>query len=313
MMRAKPFQDSMALNVALLLILSLLWGCSYGFIALGLRDFPFITLMALRSIVACLVLFVIISVARFRVNHSVELWRILLLQSLLGNTIPMLLVAWAQKSVPSAMATVFGGTIPLFIFLVALIGGEKISSKRCVGAILGFFGVVLATSEGVGAFTWENILPYAALLLSSLSYAVAAIYAKNLTRVPSLFAAAGSMLWASLVLIPISVLFEDWSLARFNLLSVSNVLILGVFCSGFGFWILFKVRNSLGSVAASSQVYLRLPVGIAFGCFFLDEKIGSQGFLGSFLVAFGAFLMLSPADWIARVKKKCFSLIQRAE
>lgn len=76
------------------------------------------------------------------------------------------------------------------------------------------------------------------------------------------------MLWASLVLLAMSVLFEDWSLARFTLNSISTVLILGVFCTGVGFWILFKVRNSLGSVAASSQVYLRLPVGIAFGVFF---------------------------------------------
>jgi drug/metabolite transporter (DMT)-like permease len=170
-------------------------------------------------------------------------------------------------------------------------------------------GVVLATVDGIGAFTWENILPYAALLLSSLSYAVAAIYAKNLARVPSLFAAAGSMLWASLVLLAMSVLFEDWKLARFTLNSMSTVLILGVFCTGVGFWILFKVRNSLGSVAASSQVYLRLPVGIAFGVFFLDEKIGLLAILGSFLVALGVIVMLSPVHWFDWVKKMGFRRI----
>ncbi|WP_460505452.1 DMT family transporter [Hydrogenophaga soli] len=308
-MRVKSFQDSMAFNVALLLVLSLLWGCSYGLIALGLREFPFVTLMALRSLVACLALFAIFSITRVRVNHSVELWRMLFWQSLVGNTIPMLLVAWAQKSVPSAMATIFGSTIPLFIFLMALFEGEKISIKTCVGAVFGFLGVVLATGDGIGAFTWENILPYAALLLSSLSYAVAAIYAKNLARVPSLFAAAGSMLWASLVLLTMSVLFEDWRLARFTLNSMSTVLILGVFCTGVGFWILFKVRNSLGSMAASSQVYLRLPVGIAFGVFFLDEKVGLMVILGSFLVALGVIVILSPADWYARVKKMGFRRI----
>ena len=298
----------MALNVALLLILSLLWGCSYGLIALGLRDFPFVTLMALRSLVACLVLFAIFSMTRSRVDHSVELWRTLLWQSLIGNTIPMLLVAWAQKSIPSAIATVFGSTIPLFIFLMAFFGDEKISIKTCVGAVFGFLGVVLATGEGIGTFTWEDILPYAALLLSSLSYAVAAIYAKNLARVPSLFAAAGSMLWASLVLLAMSALFEDWSLARFTLNSMSTVLILGVFCTGVGFWILFKVRNSLGSVAASSQVCLRLPVGIVFGVFFLDEKIGLLAVLGSFLSLWALSSCLPPLIGLPGLKKQVFDV-----
>lgn len=56
-MRAKSIQDSMAFNVALLLVLFPLWGCSYRMIALVLREFSFVTLMALRSLVACLVLY----------------------------------------------------------------------------------------------------------------------------------------------------------------------------------------------------------------------------------------------------------------
>lgn len=307
-MQTEPVYDSVSFNVVLLLILSLLWGSSYGLIAIGLRSFPFVTLMALRSLIACFVLFSIFSITRSHVDHSVKLWRTLMWQSLVGNTIPMLLVAWAQKNVSSATATVFGSTIPLFIFLIAVLfsNDERFSVKSFIGIGLGFVGVFIAARGSVDVFTWESFLPYAALLASSLSYAVAAIYAKRLAHVPSLFAAAGSMLWASFALVMMSVLFDDVGASSFNLSSVSVVFFLGAFCTGIAFWILFKIRNSLGPIVASAQVYLRLPVGVVFGACFLGERISSWTALGFAFIGLGVFMMVFPAAWVTRMMRLLF-------
>ena len=80
------------------LLLAAIWGASYLFIKVGVRDFQPATLMSLRLVIAFVPLFVFVAVTRGGARHAARelasVWRVGLVLGLLSAAVPFTLVAW---------------------------------------------------------------------------------------------------------------------------------------------------------------------------------------------------------------------------
>jgi drug/metabolite transporter (DMT)-like permease len=155
---------------AALATIYIVWGSTFLAIAVVVRDLPPFLAMALRHLVAGALLFAWVW---WRRGGELRLGRREWAAAFIfGGALFLVghgLLAWAQQDVPSGIAALLVGTIPLwFAILARLFLGETLGRRALIGLVLGFAGLVLlvdpsgtagaepigALAVGVGAFAW---------------------------------------------------------------------------------------------------------------------------------------------------------------
>ncbi|MGH8688258.1 MAG: DMT family transporter [Burkholderiales bacterium] len=263
-----------AREFALLGLLALLWGSSYLLIRVALETLPPLTLIAVRVSVAALVLLAALAALRLRLPRGTAAWRALLAQAMLNSILPWTLLAWGQQTVASGLAGVLNSTSPLFVFLLMrfVTRHEAAGPLQLAGAVLGVAGVALI----VGAHALEGLGQAAAqlaILAAALLYAFAAIYGRRHADTPPIVTAAGTLLWASVWLVPASLLVDrPWTLSP-SLASIGAALALAVFGTALALMLYFRLVRTLGSMGVASQSYLRAGVSVLLGAVILGERV----------------------------------------
>lgn len=126
-----------------------------------------------------------------------------------------------------------------------------------------------------------------AVLLGAILYAGAAVHGHRFKTLPPVVTAAGTMIWASVCLIPISMFVDrPWMLTP-SVSSVLATLALSVFSTAGALLIYFRLVKTLGSMGVASQSYLRPAIAVALGVAFLGEVFTPAIGLGLLAVIFG--------------------------
>src|SRR5688572_14318664 len=117
MFKLKPDHPNIAVELALLLVLAVAWGSTYAFIKVGVETIPPATLVVGRTIIAAALLGAILWLRGIAMPLDQVTWRRFLLQACLNTVFPFLLIAWAEQTVESGLATILNSTSPIFTFL----------------------------------------------------------------------------------------------------------------------------------------------------------------------------------------------------
>lgn len=231
------------LDYALLLVLATLWGSSYLFARVAVQEIPPLTMVAARVLIAAMFLLALLALRAESLPRDWASWRLMLAQAFLGNIAAWVVLAWGQQFIDAGLASVLNSTSPLFVFLIALALGDREGKgwRRGLGAMIGLAGVVLVIGvealDGLG----REVAAQGAALLSAFFYGCAALYGRRLSHLTPSAAAAGAMVWASLVLVPLAVVADQpWRLSP-SPVAIGSTLILGVFCTGAALAIYFRL------------------------------------------------------------------------
>lgn len=286
--------SSRFLEFLLLGVLALLWGSSYLWIKLGLATLPPLTLMAGRVTTAIAFLAAILWFSGKRLPGLGDpIWRRFMVQGLLIGVAPYWLIAWGQQWVPTGTTAILNSTTPIFAFLItwAITRQEPATLLKLIGAIIGFGGVTLVIGLDALGGVGTAVLPQAAILLSSVAYAVGAIYSRKLDGVDPVAAAAAAMTCALAVMWPIAIVVDrPWTLTP-SAMSLMAMATLGILSTGLGFSIYFRLTRTLGPIAVTTQSYLRAPVGVLLGAAILGETVSPSVIGGLLLVVAGVVAM----------------------
>lgn len=205
-------------------------------------------------------------------------------------------IGLGQQYVDSGLASVLNSTTPIFVFFITLFftRHESTGALKLVGACLGVVGVILIVGiDAVNGFG-QQVIAQLAVLLGALLYACAAIYGKKLSHLSPLLSATGTMIWATICLIPLSMAIEQpWSL-RPSVDSAIAAIVLSTFCTGAALLLYFRLVRTLGSIGVASQSYLRAGVGVILGMSILGEKITFIIGLGLLFVILGVVAINAP-------------------
>lgn len=287
----------LALELALLLALATVWGASYSFISVAVATIPPVTLMAARTLVAGLVLLAVLRLAVRRpggaMPRDARTWRLLLVQGCVNAVVPFTLIAWGQQAIEAGLAVILNATTPVFAFLItaAITRHEATSPRKLAGVACGLAGVcVIVGVEALGGLGRE-LVSQLAVVAATVSYGAAVILGRRLDHLHPLAAAAGTMLCAAAVLLPLSLLLDrPWTLAP-SRASLLALLALAVVSTAFAFALYFRLIRTLGSVGASAQAYLRVPIGVAIGVAALGDRLPPTAWIGLVCVVAGVALM----------------------
>lgn len=287
---------NIAVELALLVALATLWGGSYTFIKLGVATIPPVTLIAARTAIAGLLLLVVMWARGVRMPTDGPTWQRFAFQAVLNSVIPWTLIAWGERHVDAALATILNSAGPIFTFLLTAVvtRHEATSPRKLFGVVAGMVGILLIV--GVDAFhdIGSGLVAEAAIVAATICYACAAIFGRSFKGLDPMAPAAGSLLAGAAVLIPASLVFEQpWTLSP-ALSSVLALLALAVFSTAAAFAIYFRLIQTLGSVGTTAQAYLRVPIGVAISVAILGETLSQTAWIGLACVVLGVAAMTIP-------------------
>jgi drug/metabolite transporter (DMT)-like permease len=287
---------------SLLLALAILWGASYTFIRLGVATIPPVTLIVARTLIAGSLLFATLAARGIAMPRDKALWRRFMLQALLNSVLPFTLIAWAEKTVDAGLTTILCSTSPIFTFLLTFATRhEPVTVTKLIGVVMGLGGICLIVGIEALSGIGRTLAADLALIVATLCFAGAAIFGKSFATLDPMVPATGSMLCGGIVLLPISLLFEQpWSIAP-SANSVLALLALSVFSTALAFALYFRLVRTLGSVGVTAQSYLRVPVGVAIGVAMLGESLTPGRLIGLACVVAGVAAMLAPKRIAERV------------
>jgi drug/metabolite transporter (DMT)-like permease len=297
MQHAPSRNPSIAVELALLLALATLWGGSYTFIKLGVATIPPITLIAVRTGIAGLLLLAIMHARGLRLPRDAATWRRFLFQACLNSVIPWTLIAWAERSLDAGLATILNSTSPVFTFFLTLVIArhESLTLQKLFGVIAGIAGICLIVGVQALSGLGEQLVAQLATIVATVCYAGAAIFSTGFRDLDPMAPAAGSLLAGAAILIPLSLVVDQpWTLVP-STSSLLALLGLAVFSTAIAFVIYFRLIQTLGSVGTTAQAYLRVPIGVALGVMFLGESLSPTAWIGLGCVVIGVAAMTIPA------------------
>ena len=177
---------------SLLGLLSILWGGSFFFNGVVLKELPPLTVVLLRVAIAALMLLPLLHAYRIPLPKGVPGWMPFFAIGLLNNVLPFSLIVIGQTYVSSGLASILNATTPLFtIVVMAVAGEEKLSARRVAGLVAGLAGVIVLHGGGLAFEAGQGTLPGRRLQLRTVRAAGAASPGKLAAAGNSDISAAG--------------------------------------------------------------------------------------------------------------------------
>ena len=173
-LRRRANESAAVRNLLLLAAISLIWGSSFMFIKVAVRDMAPATLVLgrvglggdrarrLRG-----------RDARRRASTRAEFrahWRWLVVIGLINTAMPFWLLSWGETRLDSGLASIIQASVPIFVAVLAfaIFHEQRVTGARLVGVAVGFVGVALL----VGAQPEGKILGALAVVGMAACYAL---------------------------------------------------------------------------------------------------------------------------------------------
>jgi drug/metabolite transporter (DMT)-like permease len=277
----------------LLALLSLLWGGSFVFIGVAVKELPPLTLAALRVGLAALILWASAPLTGAMPPRNGKAVAALALLGLGNNALPFALIAWGQTHLAAGLASILNAATPLFAVLVAHVftAEEKLSRFKIIGTAAGMAGVAWVIGPDL---LWGqakvNAWAEGAVLLAALSYAASAVFARRVRALglKPLDVATGQATAGAIYLVPLA-LFVDapWSLPVPSAAVVASVFAIAALCTALAYVVYFRILAGAGATNVLLVTLMAPATSVILGVLFLHERLLARQFLGFALIAIG--------------------------
>jgi len=276
----------------ILVTLALIWGGAFLFIGVAVRHVSPLTYVWLRLTVAATAMWIYLKLRGEKLGLPRQAWGSILLLALLNNALPFTLFGWSQQHIASGLAAILNATTPIWGVIVAhfLTRDERMTPRKLGGVLLGVAGVVTMIGPTLLANLGSGALAQLACVTASLSYALAAVWARRFKRLglSPMSVTTGQLTAGAAMMLPLALIVDQpWTHPLPPLSAWGAIVALALMCTAFGYVMYFKLIDSAGATNALLVTLLVPPVAILLGATFLGESLQPQDFLGLGLIALG--------------------------
>ncbi|MDF3060805.1 MAG: EamA family transporter [Microvirga sp.] len=277
---------------AMLIALSVLWGGSFLFVALAVRELPPLAIVVARVALAAAALQVVLAAAGTAMPRDRRVWAAFAVMALLNNVIPFTLIVWGQSHIASGVASILNATTPLFTVLVAhgLTADERANPRKLAGVLIGFSGVVaMIGGDAIGSLGM-HVAAQLAVLAAAISYAFAGVYGRRFKAlgVAPMATAAGMLTASTLMLTPVMLLVDrPWALPMPSGTAVAAVLGLALLSTSLAYILYFRILASAGATNLLLVTFLIPVSAILLGAMVLGERLELRHLLGMATIGIG--------------------------
>src|SRR6478672_9441029 len=197
----------------ILSVLALIWGGAFFFIGVAVKHVPPLTYVWLRLTIAAGAMWLFLRFKGQSIDLPREAWGSIVLLAVLNNALPFTLFGWGQTHIASGLASILNATTPIWGVVVAhfLTNDERMSPRKIAGVLLGFGGVATMIGPALLANIGTDALAQLACITASLSYALAAVWARRFRRMglSPMSVTTGQLTAGALMMLPLALLVDQ--------------------------------------------------------------------------------------------------------
>lgn len=279
-------------SLAILIFLTVVWGCSFILIKKSLLAFSPVQLACMRLGIAAIAFSPLIVKYRREIDWSK--WKKFLAIGITGSGLPAFLFFIAQTEISSSVSGLLNSLTPIWTFLIGIFIFRLAFHKlQMWGVILGFLGaailILLGDKHVLGGNPWYAILPVIATVCYAASVNMVQAFFKDTKPViisSVSFFLTGVPLLIYLFTTDVINRFQHHPDALYSLSAVATLSIFGTFISSILFYMLVQ-RTS--AVFGSTVTYL-MPIVALFWGFLDGETISILHFIGMGLILLGVYI-----------------------
>lgn len=285
-----------ALEWGMLILLSLVWGGSFFFNEIAVRQLPVFTVVVCRVALAALILLAVLRLSGQHLPRGRTVWAAFFGMGLLNNVIPFSLIVAGQQQVASGVASILNASTPLFGVILAhlLTTDEQLTPARLAGVVAGFLGVAVMigaeAEQGIGGHLGAQLM----ILAGALSYAFAGIFGRRFKAmgVTPMATATGQVIASSMILLPmVLVVDRPWTLPMPGWDVIAALIGVAAISTAFAYLLYFRLLASAGATNLLLVTFLIPVSAILLGVMFLSEVLLPRHLAGMALIGLGLSLI----------------------
>ena len=280
----------------MLLTLSLVWGGSFFFNEIAVRQLPVFTVVVCRVGLAAVILLAVLRLTGQRLPRSGKVWAAFFGMGMLNNVIPFSLIVAGQQSVASGVASILNAATPLFgvIFAHLLTQDEKLTPLKLAGVIVGFLGVAVMIGPDAISGLGGNLAAQMMILAGAASYAFAGIFGRRFKAmgVSPMATATGQVIASSIILLPLVLVIDrPWTLPAPGWDAIAALIGVAAISTAFAYFLYFRILASAGATNLLLVTFLIPISAILLGTAFLSEALLPRQIAGMALIGLGLSLI----------------------
>jgi drug/metabolite transporter (DMT)-like permease len=276
----------------LIILIGAIWGCSFLFNAVLIRELGPIWVSALRVTVGALGCWAYFLITKRSLPREPVLYLHFLVLGVMNYAIPFALFPLAEASLASGLVGVINALTPLMTVVVShfWIGGEKASVNKSLGVLVGFIGAAILASPSLRGGSSTQLWAIGACLLATLCYAFTLNYARRVKHVDPTTNAACSLTAAAIVSTPFALLFEGLPVIT-HIETWGALLGIGLLSSSFAFLLMYRMLPRVGATNFSINTFITPVSALLLGALVLHERFETTHIIGMVVIFAGLLLL----------------------
>jgi putative membrane protein PagO len=261
-------------------------------IKVGLEGAPPMTAVAVRYIIAAILLAVITRLIRVVLPKTRAFLYLSLFLGVFHIALPYALVYWGEQFISSGLTAVLFSTMPIHTAILArFMLGDALTVRKMLGILVGVAGVWVVFSESVSFGGGKAALGMAACLLSAFSASLATVvvkkHAANYHPYATLLL---PFVVGAVLLTAVAVPVEVSNPLTYNSLTWFTIFYLAALGSVAAFGIYFWIVKKIDVTVLTYQTFIIPVLAVLIGWMFLRETITIRVGVGSGLILTGIAL-----------------------
>ena len=258
----------------------IIWGTTYLALRIGVTQFPPFLFSVMRFLCAGPILLgFMLTVGKATLPGRKSIFN-QAVAGLLMVTLGISVVGWAEMYVSSGLAAIICSMMPIWVILinVSVNRNERPTFPIVLGLLIGLSGIVMIFGEHLSDFSDSRYTFGIALtFLANLSWAVGSVWTKKKNDHTNPFLNAGlQMFFGGLFLIPLSLIFDDYSTIHWSGGVISALVYLILVGSVAGYACYLYAVKKLPMTIVSLYAYINPIVAVLLGWLVLDEKLNMR-------------------------------------
>ena len=273
---------------ALIIALGAIWGCSFLFNAILIREISPLWVSAGRVTIGAVICWVFFLVTRRKAPTDWRTYAQLLVLGLLNYAIPFALFPWSEEHLASGIVGVINGMTPMATVIVSQFwpGGEKATWNKVAGVVIGFAGALLLAAPSLAAGVSGQALAYLAAFVATLCYALTFNYARRFKTIDSAVVASSSLTGAALLMIPIALIFSGVPVIT-KTETWGALVGIAVFSTSFSFLLVYWLLPKVGATNLSLNTFITPISALILGALVLHETLEPLQYVGMLVIFCG--------------------------
>jgi len=285
------------IDYSLLCFLALIWSSAFFNIKIATESFGPVTIAFLRVFLASIPLIILCNIKNIKIEVFSKDWYWFALIGFVNLVIPFFFISYGIKAVQSNLAAILMSSTPLTSTILGhyFTKNEKFNLIKTIGVLIGFSGIVYLFSDNI-LINENNFYSALLILLGATGYVVGGVLTLKISNKRNENVTTSICIWASIILLPLTMIFEQPWNSTPNTLSTISVVYLGLVSTGLAWLLRFSILKKNGLIF-QSQVSFLIPIfGIILGYIFLKELITPKIIVSVILVLIGIFLAKKSND-----------------